>query len=289
MNIEMKVEGGVIRGTLVRTPLRVTTHPGPGMVLLPVGCADAVEKYQQTYAYDSQWLPDMMQIQAAMAMLSVNENYAAVVRDIERQAKGSSQVMRWMLLNLRLIGEPYLADIEQLELPNGRIEWSLVGTSRSLVGTRLLKKGIWVPDESMYEEMESLARAFTVGRLELADEGRVLVRPYSSEECHGFSGRDEAVAWMQSRVERDFWTFTPQEQAAAMGQAAVDRARAALERINCLINCDTYTAVATLYGADGVRQEHQTEGLIGHEHAVEELHQLLEKIHPTAYPQPRMH
>jgi hypothetical protein len=288
MEIEIKVEGAVIRGSIERSPIVLTSFPGPGIVLSGFGPAEMVASYRKATALDDRSSPAMDQIEEAKSRLRTDPSWRPQIDRIEKLARGSASVERALLMDLRCIGEPFLVFVEQRELVSGVTEWGLVGAQSETPVGSITSLGVWVPDESMYGEMERLTRIYAGGSLTRSENGRFLAC-IADGTSQSLACRDEAVAWLDFHVTRPVSDYSPEQQAMAMSRAAWDRAKASMVHVNSVINLETYNVVASLSGINGEMVSERAEGLVGEDSARHALMQLIEQIHPTAFPMPRMH
>ena len=288
MEIEIRLEGAVIRGAIERAPVFLTEHPGPGLILLGQGSEGIVKAYQKALVYDASWNPDVHAMNDAKFRLRQDPAWRGEIERIEAVSRGQANVERWMLLDLRCVGEPFMLHVERREMEDSSIEWGLVGSASTGRVRAVSSLGIWLPDASMYDEMEQLARVYAAGTLTRQHPG-VYFASLKNGSAKTFVDRDDALAWMGAHASHALRSYTPREQAMALSAAAWDRAQAGLDRVNSIINMDTYTAVARLVDRNGNELCERTEGHIGEASAKAALFQLIEQLHPTAFPMPRMH
>lgn len=288
MEVEFKVEGAVIRGDIMRAGMAGDFKLGPGVILTHSGEDDMVANYQKALALNEKWEADVAQVTDALDRHRKIPAFAEVIARIEQLSRGSVNLQRRLMLDYRMIGEPYLTYIELRELANGRLQWALTGTPWLTPVRQIRATGIWLPDESIYEEMEDLARAYTAGSIEATESGAYQAR-LTTGCVRIFDNKSFARCWLFKEARKWLSDFDADMQASSMTRAAWDMASEALDRMNAIINHETYKAVVTVVDRSGLREEHTHEGLIGMDEALVAMRGLLEQVHPTAFPMPRLH
>jgi len=288
MEVEFKVEGAVIRGDIQRAGFAASIKHGPGVVLLGTGDDEMVVNYRKALALNDQWEADAEAVGDAIARYSKQPAYAAIVENVGRMSRGSVNLQRRLLLDYRLIGEPYLTYVELRELVNGSLQWALTGTASSQPIRQIRATGIWLPDESIYEDMEELARSFAAGRIEAQLGGGFQVQLRNGER-RLFREKEHARSWLFMKAVPWLSDYDGETQSSAMTRAAWDKAGEALARMTALANRETFRAVVTVVSRSGVQEEHSHEGLVGMDEALGAMMGLLERVHPTAFPTPRLH
>jgi hypothetical protein len=290
MEIEIRMEGAVLEGSIVPVPMDLKESMIPGRVLMKeddTGDRTANYSYKRAVGLDCDWNPDFFATALAIKDMAEIPRLREHAEQIALRAKGDAAVERLMLLNLRRLGEPFAVSIERRLAMDGVAHWQVVGDPQSSTNESLLAVGLWVPDERLYEEMERLTLVHAAGEMVPLIEGQFAAR-IRGGHLTIFQSRADAEQWLLSHGKASMEAYSVEEEVQAMSRAAVDMATRALTLINAFARGETYTAIASLRRGNGQVTQMSIPGLLGRAAAIETLKGLVEMMCPTAFPSARL-